>query len=302
LWRIIAGLRTNDGKLLDFVSLGFLLTPVIITLLSNASEFSFGAEGVSWKRSVTTKLESADASLQTLNALVERLQAITTQGVGKRRRSLPADARSLAYDALFREALRASRTTGVPFGKSLLTERDTGPASEEPTMQEPASSPSAHPDDPQKGRWGGASERNYRRISATVTVLDDDPEMFEVALIVTSTDPGTHPLSGSVRFHLHDTFDPDAVRSSVRNGVARLVRYAWVHSRSGLKRTRARRHSSSTFRHFAMRRRPFARARRRDRRKIISVSPHGSKLDANRQHLRRAGFDSPRGEQGVVCS
>ncbi|MHC2284082.1 hypothetical protein ACVME8_010752 [Bradyrhizobium diazoefficiens] len=59
-----------------------------------------------------------------------------------------------------------------------------------------------HPDDLQKGRWGGLSERNGRRLEATIKDVERDT--FDVDLTVRSTDKS--PLEGPVLFHLHDSF------------------------------------------------------------------------------------------------
>jgi hypothetical protein len=65
-----------------------------------------------------------------------------------------------------------------------------------------------HVDDPQKGRWGGRSEANGRRLTAKVTPAPGTPAWFLVHLEVTSLDPVNQPLTGNVIFHLHPTFDP----------------------------------------------------------------------------------------------
>jgi cellulose biosynthesis protein BcsQ len=59
------------------------------------------------------------------------------------------------------------------------------------------------PEDPQKGRWGGQSERSGRELSATVRELAD--QWFEVTLDCHKTPKGG-PLRGNVQFHLHPTF------------------------------------------------------------------------------------------------
>jgi hypothetical protein len=76
------------------------------------------------------------------------------------------------------------------------------------------------PEDPQKGRWGGRPERSHRHLSARVAALDDG--WFLVQLQVASTDPAKHPLSGKVRFHLHDTFPQPTLELPVAKGVATL--------------------------------------------------------------------------------
>ena len=206
LWRLV--LAAWNPELLNFTTLGFLLAPMVVGLLSNASEVTFGADGVSWKKEVTSKLDSTDASVRDLNALVEQLKTITASGVGGRR--------------------PAQQTSSDGLAVPLYVPRSLAPLIPERAVQEaPTTALATDPADPQKGRWGGQAARDHRRLVGTVDVLKDDPTMFEVKLAVESSDPVNHPLTGSVRFHLHDTFDPDTVRSTVRNGAARLIRYAW---------------------------------------------------------------------------
>jgi len=64
-----------------------------------------------------------------------------------------------------------------------------------------------HPTDNQKGRWGGRSSADGRRLQATV--VKNRKEDYDVTLQVTSTDGSR--LQGSVRFHLHDTYKPQVV-------------------------------------------------------------------------------------------
>jgi hypothetical protein len=80
-----------------------------------------------------------------------------------------------------------------------------------------------HSDDPQKELWGGKREDNFRKIAVgKISPLKSDPDYFNVPLKVTSTDPENHPLDGVVKFHLHDTFDPDVEEVEVAHGTAKL--------------------------------------------------------------------------------
>lgn len=91
------------------------------------------------------------------------------------------------------------------------------------------------PDDPQKGQWGGQSERDGRRLRATVgegrdryagrSYSDVFSGWFMVQLIVEPTDG--HPLEGEVEFHLHPSFNPPIVRVPVQDGRAILEHYSW---------------------------------------------------------------------------
>jgi len=91
------------------------------------------------------------------------------------------------------------------------------------------------PDDPQKGQWGGQSERDGRRLRATVgegrdryagrAYSDVFSGWFMVQLIVEPTDG--HPMEGEVEFHLHPSFNPPIVRVPVQAGRAILEHYSW---------------------------------------------------------------------------
>jgi hypothetical protein len=85
-----------------------------------------------------------------------------------------------------------------------------------------------HPDDPQKGLWGGRRESNYKKVTAgKIRPLRSDSENYRIPLEVGSTDPAGHPLTGKVRFHLHDTFRPSVEEVVAEHGVARLTLVAY---------------------------------------------------------------------------
>jgi hypothetical protein len=76
------------------------------------------------------------------------------------------------------------------------------------------------PNDPQKGKWGGEAEKNYRKLSAVVTD-SNHPGFYIVKIKVESTNK-KFPLTGIVKFHLHDTFiNPNPV-TVAENGIAVL--------------------------------------------------------------------------------
>jgi TIR domain-containing protein/pYEATS domain-containing protein involved in immunity/CobQ/CobB/MinD/ParA family nucleotide binding protein len=78
-------------------------------------------------------------------------------------------------------------------------------------------------DDPQKGQWGGASQRGGRQLTAGVA--DQGNGWFLVGLTVAQVDGP--PLVGEVEFHLHSSFHPSIIRVPVRNGHATLKCPAW---------------------------------------------------------------------------
>jgi hypothetical protein len=79
----------------------------------------------------------------------------------------------------------------------------------------------AHPDDPQKGVWGGKAEVNERKMTARVeaTLL---PDYYRVIITVSSTN-AANPLTGFVNFHLHHTFRNQHPVIAVQDGVATLT-------------------------------------------------------------------------------
>jgi hypothetical protein len=93
------------------------------------------------------------------------------------------------------------------------------PRSGSPNL-EVASSSAIDPEDIQKGRWGGKSENNNRRLFAKV-VETNDPEWFKATISVEGTD-ANNPISGKVNFYLHDTFDPSEVTVIAKDNLAEI--------------------------------------------------------------------------------
>jgi len=70
----------------------------------------------------------------------------------------------------------------------------------------PVLPPITHKEDPQKGRFGGKSENNERKLSAAVK-KSAIPDFYNVVLTVESTNP-LSPLNSDVIFYIHDSFSP----------------------------------------------------------------------------------------------
>jgi hypothetical protein len=73
----------------------------------------------------------------------------------------------------------------------------------------PDPTPIVNSDDPQRGRWGGSSERDGRKIEAS---LDKDrirKNVFYFTAVVSSIDDS--PLVGPVKFHLHTSYRPHII-------------------------------------------------------------------------------------------
>jgi hypothetical protein len=79
-----------------------------------------------------------------------------------------------------------------------------------------------HPDDPQKGRFGGQPEKNGKKLQAAVS---DSymPGFYWVELSVTSTD--AEPLESDVIFYLHDSFSKTIRTVQSHDGKAILDRF-----------------------------------------------------------------------------
>lgn len=75
--------------------------------------------------------------------------------------------------------------------------------------------------DPNLGRFGGAAIARDRELGAQVQALDETGATCAVTLRVRSLDPA-RPLTGTVRIHLHPTFQPDLREVAVVDGVAEL--------------------------------------------------------------------------------
>ncbi len=82
--------------------------------------------------------------------------------------------------------------------------------------------------DPWKGRFGGESENNNRRLEAQVSRIAGSFDLFSIKLAVFSTLPRQAPLRGAVQFFLHPTFNNDRPIIMVGpNGIAELKLTAW---------------------------------------------------------------------------
>jgi hypothetical protein len=80
-------------------------------------------------------------------------------------------------------------------------------------------------DDPNKNRFGGSSEREGVRLSASVTEAET-PGWYRVQLELRPTKAG-QPLKGAVMFYLHPTFPKDVVEVQTDDGIARMTLLAW---------------------------------------------------------------------------
>ncbi len=91
----------------------------------------------------------------------------------------------------------------------------------EPKEEPPAPGPVIDKDDLQRGRWGGLAHRDGRLLRAVLESVERD--IFYFNLIVESTDGS--PLVAPVHFHLHDTYDRNAI------SIRRIIEgsYAQLH-------------------------------------------------------------------------
>ena len=82
--------------------------------------------------------------------------------------------------------------------------------------------------DPQKGQWGGHPKRNGRELLADITSEPGpaNESWYRIRLTVRSTDRD-RPLVGTVRFHLHPTFETPKEVAIDASEEARLELLAW---------------------------------------------------------------------------
>jgi len=83
------------------------------------------------------------------------------------------------------------------------------------------------PDDPQKGRWGGSSSSNQRQIEASVVENPAYNDIYDVNLIIKSTDPKTKPLDKTVVLLLHDSFGNEVLYLKPANNEAKITLLAY---------------------------------------------------------------------------
>lgn len=104
-------------------------------------------------------------------------------------------------------------------------EAGSGPAAA--ALMTPLADPATFdPDDPNRGQFGGQSEREGYKLSATVAPSRGLRGFFDVELTVRSTNR-ERPLTDNVTFYLHPTFgDPQQIVRPVENA-ARLSVKAW---------------------------------------------------------------------------
>ncbi|RAJ94372.1 hypothetical protein LX87_04259 [Larkinella arboricola] len=153
--------------------------------------------------------KEVDATKQAVRETDQKVEETQQKAIGNRA-TLQAVKKKIQENSIARKT-----GTALP----ITREATRGPS--------PDTSALLHPDDPQKGRWGGKPTVNFRQLQATVTAIDDDEDWFNVRMEVVSTDPQNHPFTGSVTFHLHDTFTPDTVSVPVVNNRAVLEKIAW---------------------------------------------------------------------------
>jgi hypothetical protein len=100
-----------------------------------------------------------------------------------------------------------------------------------PDDESMANNPAAEralPVDPNKGRFGGKSAADGRKLTAEVKPFPGSTELFLIHAEVTSTNPGQPLTDGTtVGFFLEPAFSPAHANVKVSNGVATIDRAAW---------------------------------------------------------------------------
>jgi hypothetical protein len=80
-------------------------------------------------------------------------------------------------------------------------------------------------DDPQSGRWGGQSESDGFKLSATFR--HSTKHFVEIVLRVDDSNPARAKPADGVEFYLHDSFNPDVVPVPLTDGFAELSLLAY---------------------------------------------------------------------------
>lgn len=176
-----SGVREGYAQAITYFTLAIGCI-IVILLLPRISTLSIGPTGVN----------------VALQALQQNINSLTAQNNGM--------------------ASSSAGTGGIPSGPAAVALSDklaTKAGSFQITNLLPANA------DPQKGQWGGKSENNFRRLSATV-VASSVPGLFKVTVKVESTDTSLLPLTGVVKFHLHPSFDNPNPMITVQGGIALL--------------------------------------------------------------------------------
>jgi hypothetical protein len=128
-------------------------------------------------------------------------------------RQLAADAKTAAEDA---------KSVAVGTGRTPMERKLDGAETESRSVTAAA--------DPNKEMFGGRAYDpvHQRLLHADVVPLNDTPGFYRVHLEVVSARPRTHPLTGSVQFFLHPTFNnPAPIVRVGPNGAAELDVNAW---------------------------------------------------------------------------
>lgn len=95
------------------------------------------------------------------------------------------------------------------------------------STKKPKSAIPKNPDDPNKGQFGGKSSMNNRVLKAKITKIKGDDFYRQITIVVESTEPGTYPLIGNVKFYLHPTFTNPVVTGKAKENkaVTELISY-----------------------------------------------------------------------------
>jgi hypothetical protein len=124
---------------------------------------------------------------------------------------------------------------GLLPGRAPATEREVSSgggaaaAATKPGRKAPGGKKGPDPNDPNKGKYGGSSTSNGRVLQAKIEpVAGERSAACRVHFWVQSTDPEKNPLTGTVTFKLHPTFNRwEKYEVEVKNGVAQATIVSW---------------------------------------------------------------------------
>lgn len=190
-----------QGLTLEWTEIVLLAIAVLPWLSSFTSSFKLGKDGI---EAVFREIQKAKEEIkEDVKEKTEKLAAETTQQLDEVRTNAEVSQSLISLGAGGKFPVKAESY------KSELIEK------------------SADGNDPQKGRWGGESVSNNRKLSGVIEDIPNNKFLRRITLRVESTSIETAPLVEKVTFHLHPTFTRPIIDVIPVDGVAEIKLVAW---------------------------------------------------------------------------
>lgn len=201
--------------------------------LSSEHAFTWMAS-LSWPIAIIVIAWTFRADLRKLlEGFSKQLDRVSSAKYGDLELKLEREISDLKSKIIEQEALVQDNAKQVATVESLSRVLAAAPSANRATANAlnpdfPAKSPGTENNDPWRGQFGGLAVRDSRSLSAVVEPILSRPDWFRVILRVDSTDRGKRPLTGLVRFFVHDTFPQQIIDVPVnREGFAEIQLSAW---------------------------------------------------------------------------